>query len=493
MKATLIASASLTLAIVLLIGGMSGIVSAAGEPDPMDRIKLETGTTNEWNGGDYVAINMTDGINYAWFGVIYGTEDHPAPITIVSANLRYLGGAQVVNEDGRTVLNQIPIPVLTAFGQSLFALLEFDDTGYQVPILGGYGADNGLFDFSGPTLWSGEGSFEPVYKYVDLSRAWSLSDITTEVDGLNHSKSFSFSLSAKDVLYAKVWDPMLGAYRNGTEADGVVENLEFRFHIDASAEVVTKSVPFYKVTIVDGHVTASEEIAPRNFTATNVQCGIKYDHIIQGWDAYEDASSPRLMLENVVAFAMVVPEIVEEWYNAQFVQDNIEGGDGSLEYAAEGSTNVVKEQDDLPKQSVQVMSNTAISSKDNWERCGSLTWVSNVTVDGSEEQMYYQVHVGDKGNLLLGQNANGHDGHLKLLVMLGGYIYPMGMDVAHDPSVFAEAFQISDKALQTIVAFMIIGLVVVCSAMLLALMLIRRMNRKGKEKFNYRAPPGYKP
>jgi len=491
MKAILIASASLTLALILLAGGLSGIVSAASEPGPMDRIKLETGTTNEWNGGSYVAVNMTDGINYAWFGVVYGTEGHPAPITIVSANLRYLGGAQVVNEDGKTILNQVPIPVLTAFGQSLFALLEFDDTGYNVPILGNYGAGNGLFDFSGPTLWSGTGSFEPVYKYVDLKRAWTLSDVETNVNEQNHSKSFTFSLSAQDVPYAKVWDPELGAYRNGTAEDGVVENLEFRFHIDASAETVTKSVPFYQVTLTDGHVTSSEEITPRNFTSTNVQCGIKYDHIIQGWDSFEGATDPKLMLENVVAFAMVVPEIVEEWYNAQFVKQNIKDGDGSMAYTVDGATQVVKEQEELPKQSVQVMSNTEISSQDNWERIGGLSWASNVTVDGQQEQMLYQIHVGDEGVLPIGKGADG--GHLKLLVLLGGYIYPMGMDVVHDPSVFAEAFQISDHELRTFVVVMLVGVVVVCLAMLLALLMIRRMNRKGRDKFEYRSPPAYRP
>ena len=493
MKATLIATASLTFVVMLLIGGMSGIVSAASEPDPMERIKLETGHTNEWNGGDYVAVNMTDGINYAWFAVVYGTEEHPAPITIVSANLRYLGGAQVVNEDGQTILNQVPIPVLTVFGQSLFALLEFDDTGYNVPLLGSYGAGNGLFDFSGPTIWSGEGSFEPVYKYVDLTRAWNLSEIETFVDEEMQSKSYSFSLSAENVLYAKVWDADLGNYRNGTEEDGVLEKLEFRFHIDASAEVVTKAVPFYKVTVANGHVTESEEIAPRNFTATNVQCGVKYDHIIEGWDAYEGAVDPKLMLENVVVFAMVVPEIVEEWYNAQFVQQNIENGDGAVEYTAAGETRVVKEQDELPRQSVRVMSNTEIASMDNWERCGRLTWVSNVTVDGRNESMYYQIHVGDKGNFLLGENAGGHDGHMKLLVILGGYIYPMGSSVNHDPSVFAEALQISDDTLKTIFFVLIIGVVVVCLALLLALLLIRRVSRRDNEKFNYRSPPEYKP
>jgi hypothetical protein len=184
---------------------------------------------------------------------------------------------------------------------------------------------------------------------------------------------------------------------------------------------------------------------------------------------------------------------VEEWYNAQFVQDNIQNGDGSLEYTTDGAMNVVKDQDDLPKQSVQVMSNTAITSQDNWERCGQLTWVSNVTVDGEERQMRYQVHVGDKANLLLGQDLNSHDGHLKLLVVLGGYIYPMGSDVMHDPSVFAEALQISDDTLRTVVLVLLVGVVVVCLGLLIALLLIRRLNKREHDKFNYRSPPGYRP
>ncbi|HUL38822.1 MAG TPA: hypothetical protein VLU38_00890, partial [Methanomassiliicoccales archaeon] len=236
---------------------------------------------------------------------------------------------------------------------------------------------------------------------------------------------------------------------------------------------------------------SSEEITPRNFTSTNVQCGIKYDHIIQGWDSFEGATDPKLMLENVVAFAMVVPEIVEEWYNAQFVKQNIKDGDGSMAYTVDGATQVVKEQEELPKQSVQVMSNTEISSQDNWERIGGLSWASNVTVDGQQEQMLYQIHVGDEGVLPIGKGADG--GHLKLLVLLGGYIYPMGMDVVHDPSVFAEAFQISDHELRTFVVVMLVGVVVVCLAMLLALLMIRRMNRKGRDKFEYRSPPAYRP
>ena len=287
------------------------------------------------------------------------------------------------------------------------------------------------------------GNFEPVYKYVDLKRAWTLSDIVSNEDPVAQSKSYDFSLYALNVTYAKVFDADLMQYRNGTEADGVVERLEFRFHIVASAETVTSEVPFYKVTLEDGHVTDSEAIAPRNFTGTNVDCGIKFDHVIQGWDAYENASAPKIMLENVMAFGMFMPDIVEEWYNAQFVENHIQNGTGAIEYATSEGVQVSRQQSDLPVRS-QLLTRTSIHSMDNWEQCGTLTWVSNVTVDGAERQMHYQIHAGDRGDFLPESN----DGQVKLLVVLGGYIYPMGADVVHDPSFFGAAFQMDDDRIE---------------------------------------------
>ena len=487
MKTTYVAFAALIFVALLLSGSMSSLVSAAPGSDPMSRIRLETGHTEDWNGGDYVAVNMTDGVNFAWFGVVYGTEEHPGPITIASATLRYLGGAQVVNSEGNTILNQVPIPVVTAFGQALFAILEFDDTGYDVPILGSYGAGNGLFDFSGPTLWSGTGSSEPVYKYVDLKRAWTLSDVISTEDIANQSKSYDFSLCALNVTYAKVWDASLMQYRNGTLADGVVERLEFRFHILASAQTVTSEVPFYKVTINDGHVTHSEAIAPRNFTGTNVDCGIKFDHVIQGWDAYDNATAPKLMLENVMAFGMFIPKIVEEWYNVQFVKEHIANGTGAIEYATSEGVQVNKQQSELPVRS-QLLTRTSIHSMDNWEQCGSLTWVNNVTVDGEEKQMHYQIHAGDKSDF----PAKSNDGQVKLLVILGGYIYPMGANVIHDPSFFAEAFQMNFEGLKVLVVLLVAGVVAVGAGMIIVMMIIRHSNKKGKQKFDYRTPPEYR-
>ncbi len=489
MKATYIGIASFIVVALLITGGLGGAVSAASQPDSGSRIKLETGHTNDWDGGDYVAVNMTGGTNLAWFGVVYGTEEHPAAITLASMTLRYLGGAQVVGENGRTILNQIPIPIVTAFGQSLIGVFEFDDVGYNVPILGNYGAGNGLYDFSGPNLWSGAGSFEPVYKYVDMKRAWTLSEIQTTVNETDHSKSFDFSLFALNVTYAKVWDPTLNQYRNGALSDGVVERLEFRFHIVASEQTETASVPFYEVTINGGHVTSSKEIAPRNFTASHVECGIKYDHIIRGWDAYPNATAPRLMLENAVILAVGIPDIVQEWYNAQYVKQHVQDGSGLLEYQTENGVQTVRDQSDLPQRSTRVLTNTDIHSMDNWERVGTLSWVSNVTVDGQEKQMYYQIHAGTGFSVPTPR----HDMDVKAIIVLAGYIYPMGTDVVHDPSFASDVFQLNiNDGLQALILVLGIGAAIIVSLMIVTLVVIRRHNRRGNDKFDFRQPPEYK-
>lgn len=488
MRTTLVAIAALSLVALLLTGGMSGLVSAAPGSDPIDRIRLDTGQTKDWNGGDYVAVNMTKDGSAAWFGVVYGTDDHPAPITLVGVTLRYLGGAQVVGPNGNVIADHVPIPVVTVFAQSLFAIFEFDDVGFNTAF-GSYGADNGLFDFTPEgRLFDGVQQAEPVYKYVDLNRSWTRSPVTSQVDELNQTVLYEFSLYANNVTYAKVWDDQLMTYRNGTAADGNVGRIEFAFHIRASAKTMTVEVPTYRVTLSNGQITSSEAIAPRNYTGVAASADIKYDHIVQGWDPYPNATRPYIMLENVLAFGVLVPHIVEEWYNAQFVKQNIDNGSGVVTYATHQGFRAARDNADVERNSTLLKQNS-IHFKDNWERCASLTWVSNVTVDGQERQAHYQVHAAKDLNLF----SPGEDGGRAMLVFIvGGYIYPVGQNVVHDPSFFAQALQIDDNAVKTLFAVIAIGIMVVCFATLVGLLMIRKANRKGKDKFEYRAPPQYK-
>jgi hypothetical protein len=82
---------------------------------------------------------------------------------------------------------------------------------------------------------------------------------------------------------------------------------------------------------------------------------------------------------------------------------------------------------------------------------------------------------------------------VKLLVILGGYIYPMGANIMHDPSFIGEALQIDmNEGLKVLLFVLFVGAAVIVISMLAALVLIRRQNKKGNEKFNHRSPPEYR-
>jgi hypothetical protein len=186
----LLASVSaVILASLFLFSGLAGVTSAASETDPLERITLEQGTSDAFGGSRYVAVNMTKDDSAAWFGVLYGTEENPAPITLVGAYVRYLGGAEVRDENGGMIVPAVPIPVVTVFAQCLGAIVEFNDTGYAFDGER-VGAGNGLYDFLGNRSLSNFGilTTEPIYKLVNLSRAWELSDIEEIVDEANQTK-----------------------------------------------------------------------------------------------------------------------------------------------------------------------------------------------------------------------------------------------------------------------------------------------------------------
>ena len=85
---------SVMLCALLLLSaiGFTGSVSGDGEEDLDidDYVFLETGTREKppddnWDQGDFVAINMTKNGALSWFGVIYGTEEDPNGILIFCA------------------------------------------------------------------------------------------------------------------------------------------------------------------------------------------------------------------------------------------------------------------------------------------------------------------------------------------------------------------------------------------------------------------------
>ena len=474
----------IALAFALLLAGTAGTgIASAGTNDVDDHVRLETGTLEDWGAGDYVALNMTQNGTLAFFGVVYGTEEYPNAIVLVSAYIQYLGGAEVVDEHGGLMAAALPIPVLTAHAQVLAFLVEFNDTGYPAPG-GRVGAGNGLFDFS--RTGSGLEDFnltatEPLYKAVDLRRAWERSEIT-EVEKNDHMKSWEFALTTRDALYTRIWDngePVEGELgREGTPADGVVEKVEFRFHVGVDVTKENVQVPWYRVTLgEDNEILDSKEVGKKLYKGIGLQADFKYDHLIQGWDFTAKSASSRLMLESFIGFGTFVPDIVQRWMDVEFGAGYADDYSIAEVETFTGGPKDLAGVDDIPDEAT-LLTKDSIVFKDRWHKNGEISWVSDVEVDGKPDKMAFQIHAGDVDVMERGEND---DGAFHGAVLVGGYIYPAGKDLFHDPVFSASAVIVDVRAdlgiLPMVIFAAAVASVVLLGAIGVAVTAVRRRER----------------
>ncbi|MEE9152289.1 MAG: hypothetical protein V3U20_10735 [Thermoplasmata archaeon] len=497
---------SVMLCVLMLLGtiGITGSVSGEEkELDIDDYLFLETGTREKpeddnWDQGDFVAINMTKNGALSWFGVIYGTEEDPNGILIFCAYIRFLGAAEVYEANGNFV-GRYPIPIVTVFGQKLFVLFEYQDDGrfYNTPLPGTWEdrpeyADNGVFDFvknnENPGLWAISDQHETVTKAVNLQRAWQRSTVveTSDVEDTT-TKSWDFSIWAEDVDYGienENGDVILD------DPDNTLDKLEFTFHVTANVdEVDITGVPWYEVTVDSGNhknVIDSEYKTSKDYTGVSVTADFKFDHLIEGWDF---SGGDGIVLINHGFFANLIPEKVEEWLGEQFVK-NI-AGYGNAEYEAldpnlEDVTSSVISSDGTEDTDengdgivdAKVVQKDVIKFKDNWQEIGEFTWVSNAVVDGEDKNVIYQVHGGQQFN-----DTDKDGNQLKGFIIQGGYVYPAGNDIYHDPALVAIAllFEVVDYALNLLPGYLVGGqLLIALIAAVIIVVMVKTRKRRGK-------------
>jgi hypothetical protein len=458
---------SVILVLLMLLGtlGATGFVSAEDEElDIDDYLFLETGTRekpddDDWDQGDFVAINMTKNGALSWFGVIYGTEEDPNGILIFCLYIRFLGAADVYEANGNFI-GRYPIPIVTVFGQRLHVLFEFKDDGrFAEPIPTTYEynetyENNGVFDFvkreEDPGLWAISDRHETITKAIDLNRAWTRSPVVETSDPEDTTaKSWDFSLSAENIDYGletEEWGYVLG------DPENQLEKLEFTFHVTANVEEVDiTGVPWYEVTVDSGNhksVIDSKFVETKDYVGTSVVADFKFDHLVKGWDY---SGGDGLVLINHGFFANGIPEKVEDWLGEQFMYELMGGGKAEYEaldpnqedaIGAVVGTNATEDEDANGDGIVdaKVVSKDVIRFKDNWQDVGELTWVSDAEVDGEEKNITYQVHGGQRfeGDTEP-KNSKEETLYLTGFIIQGGYIYPAGENIYHDPSLIATA------------------------------------------------------
>jgi hypothetical protein len=188
------------------------------------------------------------------------------------------------------------------------------------------------------------------------------------------------------------------------------------------------------------------------------------------------------MLETFTIFGTFIPDIVNEWFDKQFVS-NIDDALGVAEYSYDNAGNMVDEvisdQGELPN-TAQLVQKEHITFRDNWRQVGDMSWINTADVDNVTKDIYFQIHAG--------QNATGRgendDGYFHALIIMGGYIYPQGEVIFHDPTFAAAALLIPGLSN---ISFNLLSGGGICLQLVIAIIaivasLVLYQKRKGKDK-----------
>ena len=421
---------------VPLVATAEAAVYVAGGKGYIEKV---AGTTELFGGGDYVGIRFmrkapgkTAYVEDAMFAVIWGTENQTEPnsIVIYSEVTRYLGAGKVYDVNGGLVANRYPIRVKTVWVQKLEDIFEYYDADNDEVC--DYSRDYTGLHYS-DYLWH-----EPVYKKVSLHTAWTKSPVNETLDPEGKHGSWTFSLTAENLSYVDIG-------LTNTTGDGILNRLTFTFHLEAQLVNITAAVPLFNITVdaANGYqVIDSEKIETKEFNGTRVDYGVKYDHEILGWDLDAKNPNPRLLLEWHAVVGNFVPTGVAEWMKEELLS-KISGGTGDVVAETVNGNMTLSEanaNDTSSRPTLHTILKPArLHLMDDWQRIGSLTWVTTVNVTKNEGE--------DPVTLNMTAQVQGHkkisvplqSGVYKGFAMLAGFSYPAGYKVYHDPEVTVGA------------------------------------------------------
>ncbi|MEM0449683.1 MAG: hypothetical protein QW520_07685, partial [Methanomassiliicoccales archaeon] len=89
----------LMLALILMVGACTIPVGVAAEQaDLYDQITIEDGPTELLGGGNHFLVRFGEDCA---FGILWGTEENPNNVYLVSIIARYVGLAQFYDDEGR--------------------------------------------------------------------------------------------------------------------------------------------------------------------------------------------------------------------------------------------------------------------------------------------------------------------------------------------------------------------------------------------------------
>jgi len=427
----------------------------------------ETGPTTALGGGDHVFVRFGSD---AAFGVVYGTSANPNNIYIVAIKARYLGVAQVKDEQGRSFAENRPIKIYTLYAVKLDSLVEFKDSN-------GNGIANYARGYNSTTDRFSDyiNRADTLYKKVDLNTSWTAGSIV-QSNGTAY-RSWTFNLSAQNLPYAAV------ANYTGNVA-GTLPLVRFTFHLNASlTQVDNATVPQWQVTVgqIGGRIVVTNLSRLNDLIVSGkaLHYDLKWDQDIEGWTfaaQNNPAASRRILLELGVVVGNLIPAaIVDAWFESRVLARM--GETGTAQFTTATGTESANDTTGTYLLARRLQS-PYVDFGGNWTRIGRFLWVSDSTVDGASVPVYGQIIAGVRF-AAIGEGGNAFIG----FALLAGLSFLGGASIVHDPTVTTDVqadLQLPGAPGPFGGLFVAaIGAVVIIAIVLLVVVIAIRRKRKG--------------
>jgi hypothetical protein len=418
------ASAGVAVVAMMLMGIFAIPSTASAGPAVLtDQLETETGGTDILGGGDHFFVKFgTD----AAFGVVWGNETNENNVYFVAIKARYLGVAQVYDRDGDLVEADHPIKVYTMYAVKLDSLVEFSDVDGNGVLA--YQRLFALGNFTG--VYSGD---EPIYKKADLKTSWTQSEVVyAETD---YSKNWTFDLTATDLPYVPLKD------YSGAVGDDMLNTMKLSFHLEANmVQMNNETLPQYRITVTKGPLGTmafygTEKIEDFQVAGKVIKYDMKWDQQIEGWDFDADNTvNKTLLLEFGAIVGNWMSPVRAAWMEMNMVRTMNENGAMTANEGTSTELRVNESLGVLEPQQVRTLTQNRLAFDGEWSKIGAMHWVTDVEVDGVQEQLHAQVMAGVP-IVAVGPNKAVFAG----FAVLGGMAFPGGGLINHDPTFESEA------------------------------------------------------
>jgi hypothetical protein len=482
----LTAAAAIALIAVMMLSMIPLNTSATATNDT--KMTTDSGPTDILGGGDHFFVRFGSD---AAFGIVWGTQDHPNDIYVVSIVARYLGEAQVYNRQDQLVQANHTIKVYTMYAVKLDNLIEYNDSNQD-----GMLQYHRAYDRADEMMGNISSNSETMYKMVNLATAWNSTPVvnTTTSD----SKIFSFSLTASNQSYQ-----YLSAKADQNVGDNVLNQLNLTFRLTATtAHLDNATIPQYKLMVASGPfgnrmLYNIQSLDPKYVSEDVVSYNAKWNKTIQGWDMDPNNTNPAILLEFESLVGNYIPltaaSVLEAREYQKIIDDIGEDGTASVQTPA-GNVNLNNTAGDM--NGPMDLTTPRMTFGGDKTKIGTFEWVTNVTVDGNAAQARSQVIAGYP-TMVRGWNGEIFTG----FVLVGGISYPGGSLIVQDPSVSSQATlsmgavsgtdgsPSSDLASHPfLIGLMVVAAIVVIGLVLAAVLIRKRQPKQPQQNYEMSGP-----